>query len=224
MQNVPSSDSVKCESENPGQPNLARCELGSEMDSLALKDQLKQQSLEWLTDYGDTLFSYALRRVASPDLAEELVQEAFLGAIRNRDSFSGDAKPKTWLISILRHKIADHYRKKTRVRSLEHAFNPPVDQFESDGDSQSTNAEKPIASKQWTDPTLGLSESELQCVLRECIAELPDLVRQAFEFRFFDQMELDEVCEVQEISRNNLAARMYRARKYLRQCLDHRWF
>ena len=193
--------------------------------------RLRQQSLEWLADYGDLLYGYALRRVMSPDLAEELVQETFLGAIRNQHSYSGDSTPRTWLVSILRNKIVDHYRQKTRIPSL--ASHPPAIRIQ---DRQSRDpseygparwgAEKPAEqkAKPWSDPTSSLSEAEFQGVLRECVSELPDLVRQAFEYRFFDHMELDEVCELQEISPNNLAARMYRARKFLLKCLHHRWF
>ena len=43
----------------------------------------------WVDRHGDFLFRYALRRVHQAELAEDLVQEAFLGALQSRDRFAG---------------------------------------------------------------------------------------------------------------------------------------
>lgn len=182
-------------------------------------DQLEQTSLEWLNDYGDQLYNYALQRVGSIEQAEELVQETFLGAIRNIHQFNGESTPKTWLFGILRHKLVDHYRQKATVASLTHV----CDSMKSDA-SKSHRSTDNLASKPWSDPTTCLHDTEFRQVVRQCIASLPDLIRQAFEFRFYDQMDSDEVCQLQRISANNLAARMYRARTFLRECLTRNWF
>lgn len=204
----------------PDSSSYVHHERGAGSVSTSNQRHLKQQSLEWLNEYGDVLYAYAIRRVATKELAEELVQETFLGAIRSQNNYCGAASPKTWLIGILRHKLVDHYRQKTRVPSLA-CLNESHRQRSVDIEPE--KSPEPIA-KAWADPIASLSEAEFQEVLRECISELPDLVRQAFEYRFFDEMELAEVCELQSISRNNLAARMYRARAFLRECLDRRWF
>ena len=61
-------------------------------------------------------------------------------------------------------------------------------------------------------------------MVTNCVNDLPDLVRQAFEFRVVDRLDTNEVCELLGISSNNLAARLYRARAYVRDCLARRWF
>lgn len=68
----------------------------------------------WVDLYGDVLFGYAALRVPSRDIAEDLVQETFLAALRTRDTFAGDSSEQTWLVSILRRKIADHFRDSVR--------------------------------------------------------------------------------------------------------------
>ena len=45
------------------------------------------------------------------DLAEELTQLTFTEAVRTRTAFAGQSEPITWLCSIARHKLADHYRR-----------------------------------------------------------------------------------------------------------------
>ena len=57
------------------------------------------------------LYRYARSRVGNRELAEDLVQDAFLAALQSRDRFQGRATVRTWLLSILRHKIVDHYRR-----------------------------------------------------------------------------------------------------------------
>lgn len=44
-------------------------------------------------------------------IAEELTQETFVDAVRHRRRFDGRSDPVTWVISIARHKVADHYRR-----------------------------------------------------------------------------------------------------------------
>src|SRR5262249_46583786 len=64
----------------------------------------------WVDRHGDSLFRFAVLRVRDPEVASDLVQETFLGALRARDSFSGRSSVRTWLVAILRHKIADRLR------------------------------------------------------------------------------------------------------------------
>jgi len=66
---------------------------------------------EWISNYADALYAYAKPRVNDAQLAEDLVQETFLSAWKARDGFKGEASEKSWLFTILKNKIIDHYRK-----------------------------------------------------------------------------------------------------------------
>ena len=175
--------------------------------------------LQWLSDHGDLLFSYACARVRDVQVAEDLVQETLLSAIRGIDSFQGQSAPSTWLVGILRHKLVDYYRTRSRDRSLgvRHAVAEDVQPFSKSGDWK-RNVQS------WDDPSALLTEEEFQDVMRGCIDELPDLCRQAFEFRVMDELECGEACRLLGISATNLAARLYRARMAVRECLTRRWF
>ena len=65
----------------------------------------------WLDEHGDVLYRYARSRVGQRELAEDLVQDTLLAALQSRDRFQGRATVRTWLFSILRHKIVDHCRR-----------------------------------------------------------------------------------------------------------------
>ena len=76
----------------------------------AAKSQLDPK--QWVDLYSDYLFNYAVVRVNDLELAQDLVQDTFLSALKAQSGFRGESSEKTWLIIILKRKIIDHYRKK----------------------------------------------------------------------------------------------------------------
>src|SRR5260370_41763819 len=72
----------------------------------------------WVDEHGDCLFRYALVRVRRREVAEDLVQETLLSAIRSRERFAGQSSERSWLTGILKHKISDHFRKLGRETSF----------------------------------------------------------------------------------------------------------
>ena len=69
---------------------------------------------EWVDRHGDYLYRYALLKLKDTSLAEDLVQETFLSVLKSRHNFHGRSSEKTWFVGILKHKIADHFRKSGR--------------------------------------------------------------------------------------------------------------
>src|SRR5437762_13460925 len=72
----------------------------------------------WVDEHGDILYRYALERVRKPDIAQDLVQETFLAAVRTHERFRGGSTVRSWLCGILKHKICDYYRKRGRETSF----------------------------------------------------------------------------------------------------------
>ena len=72
----------------------------------------------WVDQYGDCLFRFAMMRLRDETLAEDLVQETLLAAIQSLDKFAGGASERTWLISILKHKLIDYFRKNSKQIQL----------------------------------------------------------------------------------------------------------
>ena len=73
----------------------------------------KENRLEpdrWVERYADVLLNFAFRRTSDRNLAEDLVQDTFLSALKARDNFKGNSQEKTWLYSILENKITDYFR------------------------------------------------------------------------------------------------------------------
>ena len=179
----------------------------------------------WVDQYGDFLYHFSLSRIKDPSLAEDLVQETFLAALKARKNFQGRSTARTWLIAILKHKIVDHIRKQVREHTsdklssmLDTAANDPVDSsFNDEGDWR-------IRPSKWAiDPMKLYEQKEFMDILYQCLGELPERQAEAFMMREIDGLSTEEICKVLNISATNSWVMLYRARMWLRQCLENNW-
>ena len=175
----------------------------------------------WVDQYGNALYTYALVRVRKPDIAEEIVQETFLAALHARKRFKGRSSEKTWLIGILKHKIIDYFRTVNRRQSLKK--NDTQDDFmEKIFDRNGNWIDGPV---RWDlDPRKSLEQKEFFKVFHHCLSKLPPRLAQVFVLRELDGLEAKEICDVMNISPNNLWVMLYRARMQLRGHLELMWF
>lgn len=176
---------------------------------------------EWLDRHGDALYRYALLRVGQTQVAEDLVQEAFLGALRSREKYSGKSAERTWFIAILRHKILNHIRQagKRRSEEQEAGFDQMQEFFFTDRGKWKDNP-----SSWGIEPERIVEQGEFWEVFRQCLSGLPTPAGHAYLLREMDQLSSAKVCKVLGISENNLWTRLHRARMLLRRCLEDNWF
>ena len=176
----------------------------------------------WVDAYGDALYRFAYLRVNNQALAEDLVQETFLAAIKAKDNFRGGSSVKTWLTGILKNKVIDYYRKKNRSESLQAtaAFfeKEESEMFSSDGHWNYQDANVPAA---WSpEQVLAADRREFMKSFHACAAKLPERIRQVFVLREVDGVSSPEICETMQISQQNLWTMLHRARNALRTCLQ----
>ena len=177
----------------------------------------KAEVTQWLTEHGDILYRYALKRICDPELAEDLVQDTFVAALRSSSSFAGRSKVQTWLVGILRHKIADYLRKLTRQRERESETREQQSTFQ--------NGEWRVGVQSWPDqPWQSLENQEFWQVLERCRNKLPATLADAFRMRDLEDLPMNDICELLGITATNLSVRLHRARILMRECLDQNWF
>jgi len=176
---------------------------------------------KWLEEHGDYLFRFAWSRLRQRDVAEDLVQETFLAALRAQDRFAGASSERTWLVGILKRKIVDHLRRKGREQPVSDIA--PSDQW-SDTlfDERGNWRKKP--SKWCPDPSEAFEKQEFWSIFTACLGKLPGRLGHAFTLREVEELDSGEICEVLNISSNNLYVMLHRARLALWQCLEIKWF
>ncbi len=179
----------------------------------------------WVDLYGDFLYRYALSRVRNASVAEDLVQETFLAALKARRNFQGRSAVRTWLIAILKHKTVDYIRKKVREKAsdkVESLLDAAAGDFIDTGFNSRGGWKKPPA-KWGANPTEIYEQKEFIDILYRCLGELPERQAQAFMLREIDGLTTDEICKALGISATNSWVILYRARIQLRQCLEDNW-
>ncbi|UNZ00378.1 sigma-70 family RNA polymerase sigma factor [Zhouia spongiae] len=176
---------------------------------------------KWVDLYADYLFNYTIGRVNDVATAQDLVQETFLAALRSADNFKGEASERTWLVSILKRKIIDHYRRSNSAKGkAEISINFPIGSDESEGDW----LEERVADKRQLNIEDSLQNEELGLAIQACIEKLPKKQAEVFTMKTVLGMETEEICNELNITPSNLWVIIHRARTALASCLKDNWF
>ena len=172
------------------------------------------------------MLRFARLQLRDAELAEDAVQEALLAALQGTRGFAGRAALKTWVFSILRHKIVGQIRRDSRTTSLsalsddESELDRTLDAlFKANAHWQP--AARPAA---WGDPEAALRERDFWAVFDVCLTHLPERTARVFMMREFLELETGEICDALGISASHCGVMLYRARSGLRHCLEDGWF
>lgn len=168
--------------------------------------------------HGNFLYRYAMMRVRDEFTAEDLVQETLLAALKSLDKFSRKSSERTWLTSILKNKIVDYFRKSKREELFD--FSGDEEFFLSDGHWKTE-----YAPTMWNaNPDKVVESQEFWQIVNRCLAMLPKRTAAAFTLREIEGLSSDEVCQVLDISPNNLWTMLHRARLQLRYEIQTNFF
>lgn len=173
---------------------------------------------------GDML-RFAQLQLGNDDEAEDAVQDALAGALRNSGNFRGEAALKTWIIAILKNKVADLLRQRRRA---------PIgaSQMASDQDSGVLPAvfdqrgmwredARPTA---WEDPEADIHSRQFLVIFDACLNRLPAQQGQVFMMREVVELATEEISDALGLSSGNIHVILHRARLALRTCLQNHWF
>ncbi|HEY5911383.1 MAG TPA: sigma-70 family RNA polymerase sigma factor [Verrucomicrobiae bacterium] len=192
------------------------------MDAIAntVTNEAPDTANDWLAAHGDYLFNLAVGQVRDPVVAEDLVQETFLAALRARDRFAGRSSDRTWLVGILRHKIYDHLRRLCRERPVYADSQTARSGHEAWDDSVLWAHE---VAGECLEPSRRMELAELREALEMALGRLPSRIAQVFQLYEIEERPNREVCEQLKISASNLWVTLHRARKQLRDELAGWW-
>jgi RNA polymerase sigma-70 factor (ECF subfamily) len=186
-------------------------------------EELADHPEDWVDQYGDALYRFALARVKDPLTAEELVQEALVSALGSRKSYKGRSSRKTWLTAILKYKIVDYFRKSRREYAHENLDR--INPYDNSGeDPFNEKGGWSLLPARWqTDPGKIQEQREFLDIFYQCLGELPERLSRIFMLREMDGAETEEICQVMKVTPTNSWTLLYRARIRLKRCLEVRW-
>lgn len=178
--------------------------------------------IDWVNEYGDGLLRYALTFVRDKSVADDLVQETFLAALKSRNAFTGRSSEKTWLFGILRHKAIDYLRKCRTEHQTE--SRDELDFVESTRVLPELWRQDLIPTDWRSDPNANAQQAAFWGIFNNCLSELSPRMANAFMLREMEGMSAKEICEVLNLTESNYWVVLYRARTILRRCIEKNWF
>lgn len=175
---------------------------------------------KWIDLYSDYLFNYTITRVRDRETAQDLVQDTFFAGLKSMKNFKGEASERTWLISILKRKIIDHYRKiNSKKGKAEVRIN-----YNSASEDEGNWLEERVADPFDKTAEDNLENTELGLAIHNCIGKLPEKQAQVFKMKTILDYETEAICNELNITASNLWVIIHRARTTIAACLEKNWF
>jgi len=165
--------------------------------------------------YHDSMIRLASSFVPSRAVAEEVVQDAWMGVLRGIGGFEGRSSFRTWLFRILVNRARTAGARERRSIAIGDA-GPAVDQ--SRFDAAGAWVAPP---EQWIEAIDDrLRAGKMAHRIRSAIEELPSRQREVVTLRDVEGLSSDEVCHVLEITDGNQRVLLHRGRSRVRQVLE----
>lgn len=175
---------------------------------------------KWIDLYSDYLFNYTISRVSDREVAQDLVQDTFLAGLKSMKNFKGEASERTWLISILKRKIIDYYRKINSNKGQAEVRMNYKSGDENEGDWLEERVGDPF-DKTAQDT---LENEELGNAIYNCLEKLPKKQAEVFKMKTILGHDTEAICNELNITPSNLWVIIHRARTALAECLKENWF
>jgi RNA polymerase sigma-70 factor, ECF subfamily len=178
-----------------------------------------------VADLYPAMLAVARGYVRSRAVAEEVVQESWLGVLKGLDRFEGRASLRTWVLKIVAN-VA-------RTRAVREARSVPLSAFEDESGEPAVDPARfrgpddafpghwRSAPTDWRRlPEERLTSLETLAVVQEAIEQLPEAQRLVITMRDVAGVDSDEVCDALGISAGNQRVLLHRARARVREALE----
>lgn len=148
--------------------------------------------------YKDLVFTLALRMLKHREEAEEVAQDAFIKVYKSLAKFKGDSKFSTWIYKVTYNTCLDRIKKNKK-----HYNDVTIDAYTENKLETVDNALE------------GLIKTEKTQLIKHCINKLPNESAYLLTLFYFEELSLEEISEIVDISANTIKVKLYRARKKL---------
>jgi RNA polymerase sigma-70 factor (ECF subfamily) len=192
-----------------------------------LRDGDEDAFMEIVDAYGPLMLRMALGHVRTRAVAEEVVQEAWLGVLDGLDRFEGRSSLKTWILRILVNRAKTRGAREARCVPFS-SLGPVDDEAPAVDPARFLDADHPrwpghwgAAPQSWAGvPDERLLARETLEHLRRAIEALPTRHREVIVLRDVEGWDSGEVCAALGLSEGNQRVLLHRARSRVRAQLD----
>ncbi|HYL12658.1 MAG TPA: RNA polymerase sigma factor [Terriglobales bacterium] len=154
--------------------------------------------------YNQLLYRVSRSILRNDAEAEDVMQEAYVRAYEHLHQFAGRAQFRTWLTRIAVHEALARAERGKRFE----VFEPPTS-----GDVMDDFA-SPRRS-----PEQQAADAEVRQLIERAISQLPDLYRSVFMLRDVEQMSIEDVARILDLTESTVKVRLHRARRALRKTI-----
>ena len=130
------------------------------------------------THVSQKVLRFLLKRSHNPEIAQEVLQETWVAALKSYHIFKHKSSYFTWVCKIALNKLSDYYR--DQVRHQSHFVVPAIEKFNSIFDPSLSPDEK-------------LALGELKLKVNKCLNLLPMEYRQLLQLRYYEQLTCREI-------------------------------
>lgn len=194
---------------------------------LALQRGDEQAFVQLVQTYQNLLIRLAMPYVPNRAMAEDVVQETWLGLLRGLDRFEARSSLKTWLCRILVNRARTRAQRDGRLVPFSSFWGPDDEQREDSVDPSRFHATGEDAGhwntmvQSWDDlPEQRLLSEETRARIHAAIEALPLNQRTVITLRDVEGWPSAEVCATLEITEANQRVLLHRARSKVRQALE----
>lgn len=163
---------------------------------------------EIVARYKGRLFSFILRMVKDPDLAEELTQETLIRVFVHAGKYREIAKFSTWVFTIATNLVRNKMRQRSRRPHLV-SLNPAPEEGEMPVDPPD----------QVADASAAVEREELGRLIQQATSQIPEKYRIPFLLREVEQLSYEEIQQVTGLKLGTVRSRINRARNRFRQLI-----
>lgn len=176
--------------------------------------------------YQASMIRVALLYVPTPTLAEEAVQETWIGVLKGLHRFEGRSTLKTWIFSILMNRAKTIAQREGRLRQVEWVDENdepavPMERFQSADESGHDEWKAANLPHSWDNiPETRLLSKETLQHIQQAIDSLPTNQRTVITLRDIELLSSGEVCNMLGITETNQRVLLHRARSKVRLGLE----
>jgi RNA polymerase sigma-70 factor, ECF subfamily len=191
----------------------------------ALQDGDEQVFAAIMDWYSGSLLRLAMAYVPSQAVAEEVVQETWMGVFEGIHRFESRSSFKTWLFRILTNRAKTRGMRESRYEQFELGTStdetdegPSLEDslFVTEGSRMGHWKDPPDAWEPDT-PERALLSKECRAAIKQAIERLPPTQRQVITLRDIEGVGSEEICNILEISETNQRVLLHRARTRVRR-------